>query len=45
MADADQTLTYLLDLDGEEIVYDKGYVARFRVKRIETTRERPHGIS
>jgi len=42
---ADHTLAYLLDLDGEEIVYDGGYVARFRVRQIAATSERPHGIS
>ncbi len=45
MAGADQTLAYLLDFDGEAIVYDGGYVARFRVKRIEATSGKPHGIS
>src|SRR5271169_6720562 len=42
---AEQTLAYLLDLNDEEIIYDGGYVARFRVKRIEATREKPHGIA
>ena len=41
----DQTLAYLLDLDGEEIIYDGGYVARFKVERIAATPEKPHGIS
>jgi hypothetical protein len=41
----DDTLAYLLDLDGEEIVYDGGSVARFRVKRIGATPHKPHGIS
>jgi hypothetical protein len=45
MSDGDQTLPYLLDFDGEEIIYDGGYVARFKVKRIAPTPERPHGIS
>jgi hypothetical protein len=45
VSDADQTLAYLLDLNGEAIVYDGGYVARFRVRRIEATAEKPHGIS
>jgi hypothetical protein len=45
MPHADQSLTYLLDLDGEEIIYDDGYVARFKVKRIEATAEKPHGVS
>jgi len=34
VAGADQTLAYLLDFDGEAIVYGGGYVARFRVRRI-----------
>jgi len=41
----DEGLAYLLDLDGEEIIYDGGYVARFAVKRIATTLEKPHGVS
>jgi hypothetical protein len=41
----EDTLAYLLDLDGEEIVYEGGFVARFRVKRSGATRERPHGVS
>lgn len=45
MAGADQTLAYLLDFDGEAIVYDGGYVARFRVERIRATLGRPHGVS
>jgi hypothetical protein len=42
---ADHALAYLLDLEGEEIVYDGGYVARFRVRQSDATSERPHGIS
>jgi hypothetical protein len=45
MPRSDPTLAYLLDLDGEEIVYDGGYVARFRVRRVKPTPENPHGIS
>jgi hypothetical protein len=41
----DLPLAYLLDLDGEEIIYEGGYVARFRVKEIAATQEKPHGIS
>jgi hypothetical protein len=41
----DEGLAYLLDLDGEEIIYDGGYVARFTVKRVATTLEKPHGVS
>lgn len=45
MPGENETLAYLLDLDGEEIIYDGGYVARFTVKRIAATPEKPHGIS
>jgi hypothetical protein len=45
MPSKDETLAYLLDLDGEEIIYDGGYVARFTVKRIAATPEKPHGVS
>lgn len=41
----DHSLQYLLDLHGEEIHYEKGCVARFKVVRTEITLERPHGIS
>jgi hypothetical protein len=40
----DEGLADLLDLDGEEIIYDGGYVAQFTVKRVATTLERPHGV-
>ena len=45
MSDTDHTLVYLLELDGEEIVYDGGYVARFRIGMVEATSERPRGIA
>ncbi len=45
MPGGDETLTYLLDLDGEEIIYDGGFIARFKVKRIAATPEKPHGVS
>jgi hypothetical protein len=41
----DESLAYLLELDGEEIVYEGGFVARFRVKKISPTSKRPHGIA
>ena len=44
-AAGDPSLKYLLELDGEEIHYDHGYVARFRAIRVEATKERPHGVS
>lgn len=45
MNSADETLSYLLDLDDEEIIYDGGYVARFKIKKIDATPAKPHGIS
>ena len=45
MPSGDLTLAYLLELDGEEIVYDGGYIARFRARRVKPTPEKPHGIS
>ncbi len=41
----DHGLAYLLDLNGEDIVYENGAIARFRVKAINATPEKPHGIS
>lgn len=41
MAAAGQILAYLLDLDGEEIVYDGGFVARSKIKEITATPEKP----
>jgi len=38
MLGADQTLSYLLDLDGEEINDDGGFVARFKVNAIKANR-------
>jgi hypothetical protein len=45
MVEEDQSLAYLLDLDGEEIVYESGHIARFKAKKINATPEKPHGIS
>lgn len=41
----DETLAYLIELDGEEIIYEGGYVSRFRVTEVGATPERPQGIS
>jgi hypothetical protein len=45
MSGNDHGLTYLLDLDGETIVYENGATARFRIKAIPASPEKPHGIS
>ncbi len=44
MSEGDRTLANLLDLDGEEIVYEGGFVARFKAAPIAAAPERPHGI-
>ena len=41
----DGGLAYLRELDGEEIVYENGCFARFRVRAVAATAERPHGIA
>ncbi|OFX11651.1 MAG: hypothetical protein A2516_02815 [Alphaproteobacteria bacterium RIFOXYD12_FULL_60_8] len=41
----DAALEVLLDLDGEEIHYEGGYIARMKIVRVKATTERPHGIS
>ncbi len=45
MSEGELSLQYLLDLDGEEIHYEGGYVVRFRIRQTEKSEERPHGIS
>jgi hypothetical protein len=45
MPERDAGLAFLLDFDGEAIVYDDGHTARFRVKKVEASPARPHGIS
>jgi Family of unknown function (DUF6516) len=46
MSAAHHELHYLLDLDGEVMVLDReaNYWAKFRVKLVEVTADRPHGI-
>lgn len=44
MASYDHSLAYLLELDGEEIVYEGGFTARFKVTKVDETPSRPHGI-
>jgi hypothetical protein len=36
---------YLLDLDGETMVFEDGTWVKFEAKRVDKTPERPHGIS
>lgn len=42
---AEDELDHLLDLDGASYEMATGHVVEFTVRRTETTRERPHGIS
>ncbi len=38
------TLAFLLDFDGRVHWYGQGYFVKFEIKRIEPTKERPHGL-
>ncbi len=40
----DYSLEYLLNLDGFEFTYESGYWYKIEIKRIQITKERPHGI-
>lgn len=46
MPDRDRSLDTLLDLDGEVLVIGEAqrHVVRFRVKSVEPTADRPHGL-
>ena len=44
MSESDRRLKNLLDLDGEEIVYEGGFIAKIRATRIAAAPQRPHGI-
>jgi hypothetical protein len=42
----DRSLEALLDLDGQTVLVDEeGHVARFSVRRMDSTESRPHGLS
>lgn len=44
-ASADEhTLEFLLAFDGHVHWYAEGYYAKFEIKRVEATPERPHGL-
>ena len=46
MPGRDHSLDTLLDLQGQVfVVYEKGHVARFVVRRTDVTEARPHGLS
>lgn len=40
----EHTLEFLLAFDGRVHWYDQGYWVKFEIKRVEKTRERPHGL-
>ena len=44
-AHRDRSLDALLDLDGEVLFIDDKHWVKFRVRRIEPSAERPHGLS
>src|SRR6476620_8454917 len=41
---SEHTLEYLLAFDGREHHYPDGYLVKFEIKRIDPTKERPHGL-
>ena len=41
---SDHTLEYLLAFDGRVHHYSKGYFAKFEIKRVDASKERPHGL-
>ena len=41
---SEHTLEYLLAFDGREHHYPGGYFVKFEIKRIDPTKERPHGL-
>jgi len=42
---SEHELAYLLDFDGARYFFDEGYWVKIEVRRIEPTKERPHGLS
>jgi Family of unknown function (DUF6516) len=44
MEPPEHTLEFLLAFDGRVHWYEGGYYAKFEIKRVEATRERPHGL-
>lgn len=45
MAADNSSLRYLLGFNGEEIRYEGGYIARFKVVEVEISDERPFGVA
>lgn len=43
--DRDRSLDTLLELDGEVLFVDDKHWVKFKIKRIEPSSERPHGLS
>lgn len=41
---AEHTLEFLLAFDGRRHWYEDGYFAKFEIKRVQPTEERPHGL-
>jgi hypothetical protein len=43
--DAEHALEFLLAFDGRRHFYPEGYFLKFEIKRVEPTKQRPHGLS
>jgi hypothetical protein len=40
----EHTLEFLLDFDGRRHWYEGGYFAKFEIRRVKVTKDRPHGL-
>jgi hypothetical protein len=40
----EHTLEFLLDFDGRLHWYEGGYFAKFEIRRVKATKDRPHGL-
>jgi uncharacterized protein DUF6516 len=45
MHETDHGLEFLLAFDGRVHVFEEGYWVKFEIKRVKSTKERPHGLS
>jgi hypothetical protein len=44
-SNAEHALEFLLAFDGRRHFYPEGYFLKFEIKRVEPTKQRPHGLS
>ena len=44
MKTREHTLEFLLDSDGRRHWYEGGYFAKFAIRRVKATKDKPHGL-